>query len=107
MTEEQMPGLVPALRSHLNSFGSYLGGGAVRTHVATYCRGLFSDLPRKSVGPMALPPSHWPGVECGDDLPTRNCRHLPGSHAVPLDRGMHVAAAIDPGEGHGCANLPA
>gem|GEM_PF-5471006 len=42
-TEEQIAGLVPALRSHLDSFGSYLGGGAVRRHVAMYCRGLFSE----------------------------------------------------------------
>jgi SRSO17 transposase len=54
MTEAQIAGLVPALRSHLNSYGSYLGGGAVRKHVARYCRGLLSDLPRKSVEPMAL-----------------------------------------------------
>jgi SRSO17 transposase len=54
MTEEQIAGLVPALRSHLNSYGSHLGGAAVRKHVDLYCRGLLSDLPRKSVEPIAL-----------------------------------------------------
>lgn len=54
MTEEQIGGLGPALRTHLHSYGAYLGGGAVREHVDLYCRGLLSDLPRKSVEPMAL-----------------------------------------------------
>lgn len=54
MTEDQIVGLAPALRKHLHSYGAYLGGGAVREHVESYCRGLLSDLPRKSVEPMAL-----------------------------------------------------
>lgn len=54
MTEDQIAGLVPALQSHLNRYGSHLGGGAVRKHVDLYCRGLLSDLPRKSVEPIAL-----------------------------------------------------
>jgi SRSO17 transposase len=54
MTEQQIAGLVPALRSHLRSYRSHLGGDAVRRHVDLYCRGLLSDLPRKSVEPIAL-----------------------------------------------------
>lgn len=54
MTEHQIAGLAPALRSHLHGYGEYLGGKAVRQHVDAYCRGLLSDLPRKSVEPIAL-----------------------------------------------------
>ena len=54
MTEKQIAGLAPALRSFLYGYEGYLGGGAVRKHVDTYCRGLLSDLPRKSVEPIAL-----------------------------------------------------
>jgi SRSO17 transposase len=54
MTEAQIAGLAPALRSCLHSYGDCLGGRAVRDHVDAYCRGLLSDLPRKSVEPIAL-----------------------------------------------------
>lgn len=54
MTEGQIQRLGPALRTHLQDYGTYLGGGAIREHVDTYCRGLLSDLPRKSVEPIAL-----------------------------------------------------
>lgn len=54
MTEDQILGLAPALRVHLGRFGRYLGGGAIQKHIGAYCRGLLSDLPRKSVEPIAL-----------------------------------------------------
>jgi SRSO17 transposase len=54
MTKEEILGLAPALRTHLQSYRRYLGGKAVQGHIDTYCRGLLSDLPRKSVEPMAL-----------------------------------------------------
>ena len=54
MTEEQIAGLGPALRSHLRTYGRYLGLAPTLGHVGTYCRGLLSDLARKSVEPTAL-----------------------------------------------------
>ena len=54
MTEEQIADLAPALRGHLRSYRRCLGGPAVQAHIDTYCRGLLSDLPRKSVEPIAL-----------------------------------------------------
>lgn len=54
MTHEQISGLAPALRSHLRSYGKCLGGPAVGGHIDAYCRGLLSDLRRKSVEPIAL-----------------------------------------------------
>lgn len=54
MTEEQIRSLGPALRAHLHSYSAFLGCGPIVEHIATYCRGLLSDLPRKSVEPIAL-----------------------------------------------------
>ena len=54
MTEEQIVGLGPALRAHLGTFRRYLGDGSIQKHIDGYCRGLLSNLPRKSVEPMAL-----------------------------------------------------
>jgi SRSO17 transposase len=54
MTEEQIAGLAPALRDHLRSYSRYLGREPIVGHVGMYCRGLLSDLPRKSVEPIAL-----------------------------------------------------
>ena len=54
MTEEQIAGLGPALRVHLRSYRSFLGRGPILGHIDMYCRGLLSDLPRKSVEPIAL-----------------------------------------------------
>ena len=54
MTEEQIAGLVPALRAHLRSYSGFLGRQPIVGHIGTYCRGLLSDLPRKSVEPIAL-----------------------------------------------------
>lgn len=54
MTAEQIAGLAPALQSYLAAFRSYFPRRESFVHFGTYCRGLASDLPRKSVAPMAL-----------------------------------------------------
>lgn len=54
MTPEQITGLGPALTEFLRSFKSCLGECRLLDHFATYCRGLLSDLQRKSVEPIAL-----------------------------------------------------
>jgi SRSO17 transposase len=54
MTREQIIGLGPALTEFLGTFAGCLGESRNRDHFATYCRGLLSDLHRKSVEPMAL-----------------------------------------------------
>lgn len=54
MTDKEIVGLSPALGEHLRGFEDHLGGRKIRSHVSTYCRGLLSDLPRKSVEPIAL-----------------------------------------------------
>jgi SRSO17 transposase len=54
MTPQQMAGLGPALAQFLRSFRSCFSECRLLDHFGTYCRGLLSDLPRKSVEPMAL-----------------------------------------------------
>ena len=54
MSPEQIAGLAPALTEFLNGFKSCFGECRLLDHFATYCRGLLSDLQRKSVEPIAL-----------------------------------------------------
>jgi hypothetical protein len=54
MTEAQIRDLGPAFATYLARFRPCLERGSNGAHFADYCRGLFSDLPRKSVETMAL-----------------------------------------------------
>lgn len=54
MTAEQIAGLAPAFTAFLFSFRSCFARCDTFAHLGNYCRGLISDLPRKSVEPMAL-----------------------------------------------------
>jgi SRSO17 transposase len=54
MTEQEIAGLGPAFASYLGRFHSCFGQKRTAAHFDTYCRGLLSDLPRKSVEPIAL-----------------------------------------------------
>src|SRR5215204_4968541 len=54
MTAEQVAGLGPAFTDYLRHFRPCFVTGNTFAHLGTYCRGLLSDLPRKSVEPIAL-----------------------------------------------------
>lgn len=54
MTAEQLAGLGPAFTDYLSSFRPCFQRVQSFAHLGTYCRGLASDLPRKSVEPIAL-----------------------------------------------------
>lgn len=54
MTPEEVAALGPALTAYLRRFGDCFVQERTREHLHTYCRGLLSDLPRKSVEPIAL-----------------------------------------------------
>ncbi len=54
MTEQEIAGLGPAFASYLGRFRSCFRQERTAAHFDTYCRGLLSDLPRKSVEPIAL-----------------------------------------------------
>ena len=54
MTEDQIAGLGPALTEFLGGFRKCFPRLPTFRHLGTYCRGLLSDLARKSVEPIAL-----------------------------------------------------
>jgi SRSO17 transposase len=54
MTEDQILALGPALADFLDRFLFCCAYTQTFQHLGTYCRGLLSDLPRKSVEPIAL-----------------------------------------------------
>jgi SRSO17 transposase len=54
MTEEQIADLGPAFTRYLGDFRKCFPRLPTFKHLGTYCRGLLSDLARKSVEPMAL-----------------------------------------------------
>src|SRR5713101_1818870 len=54
MTPEEVAALGPAFAAYLREFEDCFVHDHTRDHLHTYCRGLLSDLPRKSVEPIAL-----------------------------------------------------
>jgi len=54
MTEQQITDLGPAFAVYLRRYRGCCGQDRTAAHFNTYCRGLLSDLPRKSVEPIAL-----------------------------------------------------
>ncbi len=54
MTPGQVTGLAPALTEFLGCFRRCFGESRTVEHFRVYCRGLLSDLDRKSVEPMAV-----------------------------------------------------
>ena len=54
MTEQEITDLGPAFAAYLRRFRGCFVQSRTAGHFDTYCRGLLSDLPRKSVEPIAL-----------------------------------------------------
>jgi SRSO17 transposase len=54
MTAQEVASLGPAFADYLRDFRPCFVTANTFAHLGTYCRGLLSDLPRKSVEPMAL-----------------------------------------------------
>src|SRR5713101_7244958 len=54
MSEQEIADLGPAFAAYLNSFRPCFPQRRTAAHFDTFCRGLLSDLPRKSVEPIAL-----------------------------------------------------
>jgi SRSO17 transposase len=54
MTEQEITDLGPAFATYLRRFRGCFRQDRTAGHFDTYCRGLLSDLPRKSVEPIAL-----------------------------------------------------
>ncbi len=97
MTGEQIAGLGPAFTAYLHDFRPCFVTGNTFKHLGTYCRGLLSDLARKSVEPIALAAgaavrtlqeflTHhaWDHERMRDELQRRVAReHLPAPGAKP------------------------
>jgi SRSO17 transposase len=97
MTAEQIAGLAPALTQFLRCFKPCFVTRNTFAHLGTYCRGLLSDLARKSVEPIALAAgcaartlqeflaAHvWDERRMGDEIQRRIVRdHLPAPGAKP------------------------
>jgi SRSO17 transposase len=108
MTAEQIAGLGPAFTGFLDSFFHCFLTRPTFKHFAAYCRGLLSDLPRKSVEPMALAAGtavrtlqeflthhKWDHQRMRDDLQRRVIReHLPAPSCNSKD-GLGVVGIID------------
>ena len=108
MTAEQIAGLAPALTRFLRCFGPCFVTKNTFAHLATYCRGLLSDLARKSVEPIALaagcavrtlqefPAAHvWDEGLMRDEIQRRVVRdHLPAPGAKPAG-GIGTVGWID------------
>jgi SRSO17 transposase len=54
MTDQEIAGLGPAFSRYLRRYRDCFGQERIAAHFDNYCRGLLSDLPRKSVEPIAL-----------------------------------------------------
>lgn len=97
MNAEGILQIRPALTAYLHAFDDCFGRSSVRRHLDTYVEGQLSDLPRKSVEPMAdaagIPPRDlqqllglylWDEVAVRDRLQQRvACRHA-HPHSVGL-----------------------
>lgn len=108
MTAEQVAGLGPAFTSFLGSFRDCFPRRESFAHLGTYCRGLISDLTRKSVEPIALAAGcavrtlqefltgHvWDEQRMRDEVQRRVAReHLPAPGGRPAD-GIGTVGWVD------------
>lgn len=104
MTEQDVAGLGPAFAGFLGRFRGCFGQKRTAAHFDTYCRGLLSDLPRKSVEPIALESgtavrtlqeflvtTHWDHEAARDLLQ----RELAATVAALPDDGLGTIGVID------------
>ena len=109
MTVEQVAGLGPAFTDYLRCFRPCFVTKNTFAHLATYCRGLLSDLPRKSVEPIALAAGSavrtlqeflthhaWDHPRMRDELQRRVVReHLPAPGGTPPRDGVGTVGCTD------------
>jgi SRSO17 transposase len=108
MTEDQIAGLGPAFTDYLGGFRKCFPRLPTFKHLGAYCRGLLSDLARKSVEPIALAAgtavrtlqeflTHhaWDHGRMRDDIQRRIVRdHLPAPGAAP-EGGVGTVGWVD------------
>jgi SRSO17 transposase len=104
MTEAQLDALGPALARYLERFVPHFRSTPTFAHLRTYARGLLSDLPRKTVEPIALAAGTpvrtlqeflrdllWDHAALGDDLQRHVAQLLP---TLP-DDGLGTVGLLD------------
>src|SRR5881396_2974157 len=89
MTEQQIEALGPALADFLDQFLFCCGFTQTFAHLGVYCRGLLSDLQRKTAEPIAL----------AAGVPARTLQEFLHDHDWDEDRvrdllQCHVASAL-------------
>src|SRR5579864_3711559 len=97
MTEQEIAGMTPAFAAYLGRFRDCFVQKRTAAHFDNYCRGLLSDLPRKSVEPIALAcgtavrtlqefltTAAWDHGQARDRLQRRLADHLGSLPADPL-----------------------
>src|SRR6478752_100067 len=109
MTAEQVAALGPAFADYLRCFRPCFVTKNTFGHLGTYCRGLLSDLARKSVEPIALAAgcavrtlqeflaAHvWDERRMGDEIQRRIVRdRLPPPGAEPPAGGVGTVGWVD------------
>src|SRR5829696_6128228 len=104
MTDREIAGLGPAFAGYLSRYRDCFGQDRTATHFDNYCRGLLSDLPRKSVEPIALASgtavrtlqeflvtARWDHGQARDTLRS----HLRAALADVPDDGLGTVGVID------------
>src|SRR5215203_3270023 len=104
MTDQEIAGLGPAFAGYLKPYRDCFLQKRTAAHFDNYCRGLLSDLPRKSVEPIALAcgtavrtlqeflvTARWDEVAMRDRLQ----RHLAGVVADLPAEGVGTVGVID------------
>src|SRR5947209_2929699 len=102
MTEQEIAGLGPAFAAYLGRFRPCSLQKRTAAHFGTYCRGLLSDLPRKSVEPIA--------PEAGTAVRTlreflATARWDQGRARETLQRYLAAAAAAVPADATGTVGV--
>jgi SRSO17 transposase len=100
MTEAQIRDLGPAFAGYLARYRPHLGREPNAGHFADYCRGLLTDLPRKSVEPIAL--------ACGTAVRTLQAflKTCPWDHSAVRDHlHRHLADALADQPDDGCGTI--
>jgi SRSO17 transposase len=104
MTPAQLTALGPKLTASLRTFHDCFGQERTRDHLHTYCRGLLSDLPRKSVEPIALQAGtavrtlqEFLKDHSWDDTALRDTLHQQAALRLPTlpDDGLGTVGLID------------
>src|SRR4051794_6512391 len=91
MTEQDIADLGPAFAGYLARFRRCFGQKRTAAHFDTYCRGLLSDLPRKSVEPIALADRPHTLIVAINEATAEVKYFLTNATAEPLDRVLAVA----------------